>query len=145
MILVVGHGPSAEVDPEWVDSQSMVVRLFTGSINKGKGEFVPTVGTKTDVIVTPQPKRVYPGPLWWVESDYRERLRKLADPYTTKKLSTGTMACLIAHMEHDDEIGVIGFDTTFRGVRLGDWPYHDAGAEQKLLLSIGVKDYGKDV
>jgi hypothetical protein len=138
MILIVGHGPSSEVDPDWVDNQ-FVVRLFTGTINKGKGAFVPTVGTKTDVIVTPTPKRVYDGPEWWVIGDYPL-------PDTGRKLSTGTAGCLIAHhLYPDKEIGVIGFDTTLRGVYVKDWPYHDAEAEGKLLRSIGVKDYGKDV
>jgi hypothetical protein len=34
MILVVGHGPSANVDPEWIDAQDFVVRLFTGNSKK---------------------------------------------------------------------------------------------------------------
>lgn len=140
MILIVGHGPSADVDPQWVDAQEIVVRLFTGSINKGKGEFVPTLGERVDVIVTPTPKRIYEGPTWWLIGDYDL-------PVSGRKLSTGTAACLIANIEYPEkEIGVIGFDTTLHGKWDAiDWPYHDAEAEGEILRSIGVIDYGKDV
>ena len=145
MILIVGHGPSADVDPEWVDSQDFVVRLFTNPRHHPRGTYVPTVGTKVDVIVTTRPRNIFDGPNWWLESDYRDMCRELADPYTDRKLSTGTVACLIANHICEDEIGVIGFDTTMRGIYYNKWPYHDALKEGELLRSIGVKDYGKDV
>ena len=140
MILVVGHGPSAKVDPEWVDSQDFVVRLFEPSQYR-KGVYHTNIGSKIDVIVTTRPKNIFPGIEFWLESDYREIIREMVNPQ--RKLSTGTVACLIArHKYPEEEIGVIGFDTTLRGWNLDVWVYHDALAERKMLEEIGVKDCG---
>ena len=139
MILVVGHGPSSDVDPEWVDSQDFVVRLYTGRFR----DYKPHIGTKIDVIVVTRPKKIFEGYDFWLESDYREMCQK----YSDKKLSTGTVGCLIArHLYPDEEIGVIGFDATLRGVlpEMG-WPYHDEIEEGRILRSIGVSDYGEDI
>lgn len=146
MILVVGHGPSANVDPEWIDAQDFVVRLFTGNSKKlgckHEGLYTPHVGTKTDAVCCTRPKPIR-GYKFWYEGKWRKRIKAISDPYTERKLSTGTSACVIAHLKFpDEEIGVIGFDTNMAGIYYDNWPYHDAVAEGKLLRDIGVKDYG---
>ena len=149
MILVVGHGPSSNVDPDWIDEQDFVVRLFTGTHKQKPCKYSPHVGTKVDVIVTSRPRNIFSRKHlnWWSETEYRDICRDMARPFTVKKLSNGTSACLIArHLHPDEEIGVIGFDTTMTGYRLeerGFWPFHDAPGEGRLLRSIGVKDFGK--
>ena len=150
MILVVGHGPSAErADPEWIDKQDFVVRIFTGRFSHKLGGYEPHVGTKVDVLVTSRPRNMYGRSQlnWWLEADYRDMCNEMKAPFTVKKLSNGTVGCLIAHhLYPDKEIGVIGFDTTMTGWNLGKkgfWPFHDAPGEGKILRSIGVKDYGR--
>lgn len=146
MILVVGHGPSSNVDPDWIDRQSFVIRLFTGTHKHPKGTYSPHIGTKVDAIIATRPRNIIAGYPFWYEGDYRDRCREIAAPYTDKKLSTGTSGCLMAHLRFPgEEIGVIGFDATLHGFGIekpGDWPFHDAKGEGKLLRSIGIKDYG---
>ena len=162
MILVVGHGPSANVDPEWIDSQDFVVRCHTATHKQmlrgqGKasrkvkqimrGSFTPHIGTKVDAVVTTQPNVRFNRVETWCEATYREVTRALSCTFVSErrqKLSTGTVACLIARLVKfpDSEIGVIGFDTTLGCVYLNNWPHHDAEGEGNLLRHIGVKDYG---
>ena len=162
MILVVGHGPSANVDPEWIDSQDFVVRCHTATHKQNlrgqgkasskvkqimRGSFVPHIGTKVDAVVTMRPHVRFNRCEVWYETDYRHDLREIKARFVRpnrSKVSTGTLACLIAKLIKfpNSEVGVIGFDTTLGGVYLNDWPHHDAEGEGNLLRHIGVKDYG---
>ena len=144
MILVVGHGPSSLVDPDWVDAQDFIVRILNTTIKQAPGEFKPHIGTRYDAVAISRPRYAEGRDLpFWLEGDYREICRAMADPYTSKKLSMGTNACLIAHHKYpDQDLGVIGFDTTMKGIFIKPWPYHDAEGEGKLLRSLGVEDFG---
>lgn len=161
MILIVGHGPSANVKPKWIDGQDYVVRCDTATHRQSmksvetpegiiyRGRFRPHIGMKVDAVVTTQPKRSFTNADTWYEHVYRDTIREVSNRFVEarrRKLSTGTVACMVAKLIKfpDEEVGAVGFDTTLGGIYLPDnnWPYHDAEGEGKVLRHIGIKDFG---
>ena len=130
-IVIVGHGPSVgRVPGSIIDSHDLVVRIRKA---------VLLAGSRTDVIVSSNPRNAREGIEFWnlaKERKYLETRLAVYDP-KFRKPSSGLSAAILARDKYPQaHITVVGFDTTLRPWTKGRGWKHDAEAEHRCLMDL---------
>jgi hypothetical protein len=146
MILIVGHGPSADRVPHSFIDEQWVVRLRTWA--QGSPLATPKYGTKIDCICSSELRfKKKSCEFWYLAGALRKFCVDALRPFNPNfwKPSTGLSAAIIARDRFPDaEIGVIGFDYTMHPDKTQNWR-HDQFAECECIKTLGVIDICNDL
>jgi len=134
MLIIVGHGPSADCAPDDFIDEHTVCRLRRA---------IPVAGTRTDIICSVRPYKKWPKAEWWSlgpDRDWRDFCIKQFAPYKPKfaKPSTGLSACMIAVEKGYTDICVVGFDWVINPETARNTK-HDAFAEHRCFMDMDIK------